>query len=85
MTKLTNILQKNEVRLHGLYYSVDPYMRGRMNAGKSYVEPFVLNEPLEVSVVARVSETKFKDFKKGDLVFGQPPWSTEMIVTSNRV
>jgi NADPH-dependent curcumin reductase CurA len=27
-TMLKKSLQMNEVRLHGLYYSVDPYMRG---------------------------------------------------------
>jgi NADPH-dependent curcumin reductase CurA len=84
-TMLKKSLQMNEVRLHGLYYSVDPYMRGRMNAGKSYVEPFVLNEPIEGSVIARVAETNSKDFKTGNLVFGQLPWSTEMIVPSDQV
>ncbi|MDQ1613550.1 MAG: NADPH-dependent curcumin reductase, partial [Pyrinomonadaceae bacterium] len=30
---------EGEVLLKTLYLSVDPYMRGRMNEGKSYVEP----------------------------------------------
>ena len=33
-------LQPGEVLLKGLYYSVDPYMRGRMNDAKSYSPPF---------------------------------------------
>ena len=32
-------LQDGEVLLSGLYYSVDPYMRGRMNDAKSYAAP----------------------------------------------
>lgn len=80
-----NQLKENEVLLHGLYYSVDPYMRGRMNEGKSYVEPFALNKPIEGSVVARVKESNSKDFKKDDLVFGQLPWATDMTVNSNLV
>ena len=35
-------LQDGQVLVHNLYMSVDPYMRGRMNGGKSYVPPFEL-------------------------------------------
>jgi NADPH-dependent curcumin reductase CurA len=38
--KLKNTIRGDavwEVLLKGLYYSVDPYMRGRMNDAKSYV------------------------------------------------
>ena len=34
--------------------SVDPYMRGRMNEGKSYVPPFQIGQPLEGGAVGRV-------------------------------
>lgn len=78
-------LKENELRLHGLYFSVDPYMRGRMNDAKSYVAPFALNQPIEGSVIARVGESKTPDFKEGDLVCGQLPWATEMVVTSEKV
>jgi NADPH-dependent curcumin reductase CurA len=78
-------LKENELRLHGLYYSVDPYMRGRMNAGKSYVPPFELNEPIVGNVVARVAESNAQGFKTGDLVVGQLPWATEAVVSSDKV
>ena len=78
-------LKENEILLHGLYYSVDPYMRGRMNEGKSYVEPFALNKPIEGSVVACVKESNSKAFKKDDLVFGQLPWATDMTVNAKLV
>ena len=74
-------LQDNELRLQGLYYSVDPYMRGRMNAESSYVAPFALNKPIEGNVVARVTESKSIGFKIGDLVQGQLPWATEMVIS----
>ncbi|HEY0083833.1 MAG TPA: hypothetical protein VGB61_13650, partial [Pyrinomonadaceae bacterium] len=45
---------EGEVLLKTLYLSVDPYMRGRMNEGKSYVEPFELNEPITGGVVSEV-------------------------------
>lgn len=78
-------LKDKELTLHGIYYSVDPYMRGRMNDGKSYVAPFALDQPINGGVVARVSESKDVAFKKGDLVLGQLPWATEMTVPSSRV
>ena len=33
-------LPDNQIFLEAMYFSVDPYMRGRMNDGKSYVPPF---------------------------------------------
>ena len=78
-------LKANELRLHGLYYSVDPYMRGRMNDAKSYVAPFALNQPIEGSVIARVADSKSQKFKTGDLVFGQLTWATEMVVNADSV
>ena len=56
-----------------------------MNDVKSYVLPFVLNQPIEGSVVARVIDTKDTDFKKGDLVLGQLPWTTDVVVPSSKV
>jgi NADPH-dependent curcumin reductase CurA len=67
-------IQSGEVLLKGLYYSVDPYMRGRMNDAKSYIAPFKINEPLEGGVVATVVESKSDNFKVGDTVVGNFPW-----------
>lgn len=36
------------------YVSVDPYMRGRMQDTKSYVEPFALDEAITGGVIAEV-------------------------------
>ncbi|GAA0251921.1 NADP-dependent oxidoreductase [Saccharothrix mutabilis subsp. mutabilis] len=36
------------------HLSVDPYMRGRMNEGESYVPPFALGEPMTGSAVGTV-------------------------------
>lgn len=77
-------IASGEVLLKGLYYSVDPYMRGRMNDAKSYVEPFKLNEPLEGGVVATVIESKSDKFKVGDTVVGRFPWK-EVFVSKDDV
>jgi NADPH-dependent curcumin reductase CurA len=84
-TALPALLKENELRLLGVYYSVDPYMRGRMNDGKSYISPFALKQPIVGAVVARVMESRSPDFKPDDLVVGQLPWSTEIIIASKEV
>lgn len=79
-------LQPGELHLKGVYYSVDPYMRGRMNEGKSYIAPFEVGKPMEGAVVAEVLDSKAEGYHKGDLVMGGLlPWSTEMIVPATAV
>ena len=73
-------VQTGEVLLKGLYYSVDPYMRGRMNEAKSYTPPFQLDKPIEGGVIAEVIESKSDNFKSGDVVLGILPWAKEFIV-----
>ncbi len=72
-------LKDGEVHLKGLYYSVDPYMRGRMNEGKSYVPPFKVGEPIEGAVIAEVVDSKSPNFKEGDKVQARLPWKKEMV------
>ncbi len=63
-----------EVLVRTRYLSVDPYMRGRMNDGKSYVAPFAVNEVINGGVVGEVIESRSADFKPGDIVTGQLGW-----------
>ena len=53
-------IRDQQVLVRNLYMSVDPYMRGRMNAGKSYVPPFELNKPMEGGAVGEVVESDRK-------------------------
>ena len=78
-------IKEGEVLLKGLYYSVDPYMRGRMNDAKSYVPPFQLNEPLTGGVVAVVTNSKSDSFKTGDYVLGSLPWMENCIVKEKEI
>jgi NADPH-dependent curcumin reductase CurA len=63
-----------EVLLRTLYISVDPYLRGRMREGKSYVQGFELGQVIESGVVGEVIESKSSDFKQGDVVSGYLGW-----------
>jgi NADPH-dependent curcumin reductase CurA len=67
-------LQDQQVLVRNLFMSVDPYMRGRMNAGKSYVPPFELGKPLEGGAVGEVLESRAKEFTPGDAVTSNAGW-----------
>ncbi|MGA3116210.1 MAG: NADP-dependent oxidoreductase [Syntrophobacteraceae bacterium] len=67
-------LGEGEVLVKNIYMSVDPYMRGRMNAGKSYVPPFELHKPLEGGCVGQVTVSKNDKFHRGDYVLGTKGW-----------
>lgn len=56
------------------YLSLDPYMRGRMSAAKSYARPVEIGEVMEGGTVARVLESRLAGFMPGDLVLGQFGW-----------
>ena len=78
----TTILGKpddNEVLLKAWYFSVDPYMRGRMSNIKSYAASFEVDKPIKGGVVARVVESRSKLFAAGDCVVGTLPWATYCI------
>jgi NADPH-dependent curcumin reductase CurA len=70
---------EGEVLLRGLWMSLDPYMRGRMSAAKSYVAPFEVGAPLEAGVVAEVIESRNPRFRPGDTVLGYLPWATHAL------
>ena len=63
-----------EVLVRNIYMSVDPYMRGRMTAGRSYVPPFDLGKPLEGRCVGQVVQSKREDFHLGDYVLSMRGW-----------
>jgi NADPH-dependent curcumin reductase CurA len=67
-------LQDREVLVRNLFMSVDPYMRGRMNAGKSYVPPFEIGKTLEGSAIGEVIESRAKEFKPSDVVTSILGW-----------
>jgi NADPH-dependent curcumin reductase CurA len=65
---------EGEMLLKANYLSVDPYLRGRMMEGKSYVEPFELNKAISSGMIAEVIESKLAGFSQGDFVSGMMEW-----------
>lgn len=68
------VLREGEVLLRALYLSVDPYMRGRMNAAKSYAPSVEIGELMVGGGVARVVESKNPGYEVGDVVNLQMGW-----------
>jgi len=67
-------LRDSEVLLRALYLSVDPYMRGRMNAAKSYAPSVEIGELMVGGGVARVVDSKNPGYEVGDVVNLQMGW-----------
>jgi NADPH-dependent curcumin reductase CurA len=78
-------LQDGQVLIHNLYMSVDPYMRGRMNEGKSYVPPFELGKPLEGGAVGEVIQSRATEFKPGDAVTSNFGWREYFVASPKQL
>lgn len=63
-----------EVVVRNVCMSVDPYMRGRMNDGKSYVPPFQIGKPLEGGAVGRVIASQDEKTPVGTFVVSMYGW-----------
>ena len=57
-----------------IYLSLDPYMRGRMNAGPSYAAGLELGDVMTGGTVSEVVESNLDEFSVGDFVLGGNGW-----------
>ncbi len=76
-------LADGQVRVRHHYLSLDPYMRMRMNDGKSYAAPQALGEPMIGGTVGEVIESLAEGFVPGDTVVGMGGWQ-ELAVFDGR-
>jgi NADPH-dependent curcumin reductase CurA len=63
-----------EVLLRTLYVSLDPYVRGRMSEGASYVAPLAVGDVMCGGAVSVVVESHAAGFAAGDAVVGDTGW-----------
>ena len=77
-------LQDGQVLVRNHYLSLDPYMRGRMNDGKSYAQPQPLNEVMLGGTVGEVIASNNASFKVGDKVVGMGGWQTHQLVDASQ-
>ena len=66
--------REGEVLVRNLWLSLDPYMRGRMNEGKSYAARQEIGEVMVGGTAGEVVESKNPKFAKGDQVLGMFGW-----------
>jgi len=74
-------LPELQVLVRNLFMSVDPYMRGRMNVGKSYVPAFELGKPLEGGAVGEVVASRCDEFQADDIVTSNFGWREYFIAS----
>jgi NADPH-dependent curcumin reductase CurA len=65
---------EGEVLVKNLWLSLDPYMRGRMSAQKSYVKGVDIGEVMVGQTAGEVLESRHPTLKKGDHVLTQLGW-----------
>jgi NADPH-dependent curcumin reductase CurA len=65
---------EGQVLVRNAYFSVDPYMRPRMNDVRSYVAPFTLGEALTGGAVGRVAASRNERFQEGQWVVHYAGW-----------
>ena len=76
----TPALQNGQVLVRHHYLSLDPYMRGRMNDGKSYAAPQPLGEVMIGGTAGEVVESRSPKFAAGDKVVGMGGWQEYSVV-----
>lgn len=69
-----------EMRVRTIWLSLDPYMRGRMDAAKSYAPAVEIGAVMTAGCVAEVLETRTDRFAVGDIVVGPVGWASHAVV-----
>jgi len=65
--------------------SVDPYMRGRMNAGKSYAAAWEVGETMKGGAVGRVIASRSPSVPEGALVLADAGWRDVAVLDAAHV
>jgi NADPH-dependent curcumin reductase CurA len=74
-----------ELLVRTIYLSLDPYMRGRMNAGESYAKPAELGKPMVGGTVGEVVRSHHAGFAVGEFVLGYWGWQEYAVANGDRV
>ena len=74
-----------EVLVRNTALSVDPYMRGRMNDGESYVAPYPLDAALDGGAVGEVVASGDPALSPGDTVSHMAGWREHALLPADQV
>jgi NADPH-dependent curcumin reductase CurA len=67
-------LKDGEVLIKTLYLSLDPYMRGRMSAVKSYADPVAIGDVMVAETAGIVVDSRSDNYVIGDYICCQAGW-----------
>ena len=76
---------EGQVLVRMLAMSVDPYMRGRMNAGKSYAAAWEIGETMQGGAIGRVIGSRSPDVPEGALVSTNTAWRDLAVLDARAV
>ena len=74
-----------EVLVRHEWLSLDPYMRGRMSAAKSYAKPVEIGAVMEGQCVGSVEASEHPGFAPGERVVGGYGWQAWSAVPGGRL
>jgi NADPH-dependent curcumin reductase CurA len=74
-----------QVVVRMLVMSVDPYMRGRMRAAKSYAAPWEVGATMQGGAVGRVVSSRSPDVPEGSLVLADAAWRDVAVLDAAHV
>jgi hypothetical protein len=74
---------EGELLCQTVYLSLDPYMRGRMNAARSYTVPAEIGAVMGGGTVCRVLRARLDGFADGDFVVGNTGWQDYSVVSGD--
>ena len=66
--------REGQLLIRNAYFSVDPYMRPRMNDVRSYVAPYTLGEAMTGGAVGRIAVSRHPSFAEGQWVLHSLGW-----------
>lgn len=78
-------LAEGQLRVRTLWLSLDPYMRGRMDASKSYAPAVEVGGTMEAGAVAEVVESRSERYKPGDIIVGRVGWASHGVLPAAEV
>ncbi len=76
-------LDEGQVLLRTVYLSLDPYMRGRMSAARSYAAPVELGAVMVGATVSEVLESRSDAVAVGSYVLGYTGWQSHAVVPAS--
>lgn len=76
---------EGEFRIATEFISVDPYLRGMLREGKSYIEPVKVGDVMSSGAVGTVDLSRHPSFRTGDVVLGHWGWRESFVSDGNGV